>query len=188
MKYSSTRAGIGGLSFEDALLSGFAPDGGLFMPEIIPQISPETLKEWRESRLAYPQVVAKVVRLFISKDELPDDLLAGCVERAYSKFSDPSVVKLHNLSRKTHNGSADEGPPGELGDVVVAELFHGRTASFKDYALSLVGQLIQYFVNKRKEHVTIVVIFKFSFLSLLRVILMGRENNKALGRKCVRQI
>ncbi|CAG7725932.1 unnamed protein product [Allacma fusca] len=169
MKYTSTRGGVSGLSFEDALFSGFAPDGGLFFPETIPQIAPETLGEWREAKLTYREVVMKVVRLFVTPDEIPDETLELCVARAYAKFFHSSVINFHSL-RETgaQTGSASvtldsQSAPANLKEdsrtslVKVAELFHGRTGSFKDLALSLVGQFMEYFVNKRKRHVTILI-------------------------------
>lgn len=43
MKFKSTRGGVSGLSFQDAVLSGLADDEGLLIPETIPQVSKELL-------------------------------------------------------------------------------------------------------------------------------------------------
>ena len=47
MKYVSTRGGMQALEFSDILLEGLAPDGGLAVPEYIPQVSAQTLETWR---------------------------------------------------------------------------------------------------------------------------------------------
>ena len=62
------------------------------------------------------------------------------VSSAYTVFDDPEVCKVRSV-----------------GDVKVAELFHGPTLTFKDYALSLVGKMYDHFLAKRKRHMTIVV-------------------------------
>jgi hypothetical protein len=59
MKYKSTRGGVHGLSFEDALYTGYASDGGILIPESIPVISKETLKSWVP--LSYKELAKKIV-------------------------------------------------------------------------------------------------------------------------------
>ena len=76
MKFKSTR-GLGGVSFEEAVLSGCASDGGMFMPEIIPTISREQMKTW--ATLTYPQVVEKVMRMCVDQEELSDQEILGTV-------------------------------------------------------------------------------------------------------------
>ena len=46
MKYQSTRGGVSGISFKDAVLMGLADDGGLLVPEFIPDVSAE-LDAWQ---------------------------------------------------------------------------------------------------------------------------------------------
>ena len=63
------------------------------------------------------------------------------IDRAFSTFLTPNVVQLQRLT----NG------------LNILELFHGPTLAFKDLALSVVGQLFEYFLHKRQKHVTVVV-------------------------------
>ena len=73
MKYVSTRGGMAPQPFSDILLEGLAPDGGLALPETIPQVSAATLESWRS--LGYAELAAEILGLFI--DDIPaDDLLA----------------------------------------------------------------------------------------------------------------
>lgn len=75
MQYCSTRGGVGGWSFRDVLFSGYAPDGGMFMPGTLPVLDPDTLRSWRG--LSYPRVVVEVASLFIPPQLIPRDDLGG---------------------------------------------------------------------------------------------------------------
>lgn len=70
MKYTSTRGNGGKFSFEEALLSGYAKDGGILIPEHIPKINSNTLKAW--AGVSYPVLVKNICRLFIPVDEISD--------------------------------------------------------------------------------------------------------------------
>ena len=91
VKYRSTRGGVSGVSFQEALLSGFAPDGGLFVPDSLPRFSLEDLKSW--ANLTYPQLIEKFVRLFISQDEIANKEIPG-------KFTVCIHVLLHQDQSK----------------------------------------------------------------------------------------
>ena len=68
MKYHSTRGGVQGVSFKDALLSGYASDGGLLVPDSLPYFS---LGEWRAfAKLSYPEIVEELLCRFISPEEI----------------------------------------------------------------------------------------------------------------------
>lgn len=75
MWYVSTRGMAPRVDFEGALFSGYAPDGGLFMPEELPQLSRETLRQW--SVLSYPRLVVELCALFIGPELIPRDDLNG---------------------------------------------------------------------------------------------------------------
>lgn len=145
MKYLSTRGGITPVSYEETLFSGYAPDGGLYMPVNIPKLDSSTLSQWKLSKLSYPQVVEKIVRLFVTEAEISNKDLTDAVNRAYEKFN--VVEKIGFKDLKSATGKS----------FVLAQLYHGRTASFKDYAMSLVGQLIEHFSKKRRTRTVILV-------------------------------
>lgn len=73
MKFLSTRGGVRDASFEDALLSGYASDGGMFLPESIPRLSREEMSSW--ASFTYSQVVEEVLKLYISPEEMTRDEL-----------------------------------------------------------------------------------------------------------------
>lgn len=149
MKYISTRGRIRPVSYEQTLFSGYAPDGGLYMPETIPKLDNSTLDQWKQSKLSYPQVVEKIVRLFVTEEEISSQDLSHAVQRAYEKFDVTEKIGFKDL--KSASGKS----------FVLAELYHGRTGSFKDYAMCLVGQFIEHFSKKRGTRTVILVSFVF---------------------------
>ncbi|XP_058539372.1 threonine synthase-like 2 isoform X4 [Neofelis nebulosa] len=139
MRYISTRGMAPRVDFEGALFSGYAPDGGLFMPEELPQLSTETLRQW--STLSYPGLVKELCTLFIGPELIPRDVLNGLIDQAFSRFRHREVVRLSRL----RNG------------LNVLELWHGITYAFKDLSLCCTAQFLQYFLEKKEKHVTVVV-------------------------------
>jgi len=113
MKYTSTRDSSTIDSFEHAICSGYAPDGGLFVPQSLPQVTPTTLEKW--AKLSYPELAHSVLRLFIATEELPDDDLEFICKSALQGFDHPDHVPIR-----------------QVGGIYVAELFHGPTFCFKD--------------------------------------------------------
>uniref|UniRef100_A0A8V0YNB1 Threonine synthase like 2 n=1 Tax=Gallus gallus TaxID=9031 RepID=A0A8V0YNB1_CHICK len=139
MEYISTRGGTGAVDFEGALFSGYAPDGGLFMPSCIPLLDRATLQQW--SRLSYPELVKEICYLFVKPELIPRSTLSDLIDRAFSKFRHKDVVHLSRLK----------------GGLNVLELWHGVTYAFKDLSLSCTGQFLQYFLEKKQKHITVLV-------------------------------
>lgn len=84
MKYSSTRGGYQNVSFEQAILSGWAPDGGCYVPDSIPRVNIETLRKWQ--KLKYQELVKEIVALFVSEDEIPRQVQSGeCLACFFNK-------------------------------------------------------------------------------------------------------
>lgn len=57
-----------GVSFLEVLLSSYAPDGGLYVPETLPRIGREQLRSW--AGLSYQQLMQEILSLFVSPEEL----------------------------------------------------------------------------------------------------------------------
>lgn len=93
MKFKSTRGGVSGYSYEDAICSGYAPDGGLFIPEELPQLTRSDI-----SRLAslpnFQEVAIEVLRLFISEEEVPLHELRKLVYNSFKGFDNPNGMSL----------------------------------------------------------------------------------------------
>ncbi len=136
MKYISTRGGVAPQTFEQVLLTGLAPDGGLFVPEKLPQFSKTEIASWRD--LSYPELALKIVSPFVA-GEIPEEELKRIIFDSYAGFADPAVAPLHKL---------------EEGEYIL-ELFHGPTLAFKDFALQVLGRLLDYVLKKKDQRVVI---------------------------------
>jgi threonine synthase len=126
VKYRSTRGGVNGLSFSEAVMMGLAADGGLlsvrtsFLKHI-------TLADWH--KLSYSELAAKVMVPFV--DDIPVSDLAPLIDQSYSTFDHARVSPLVKVA-----------------DIHVLELFHGPTLAFKDIALQLLGNLFGHILLK----------------------------------------
>jgi threonine synthase len=123
MRYLSTRGQTPPVAFSEAVALGLAPDGGLFLPETLPDVSGR-LPSWE--RLGYAELCTEFLALFAT--DLAKDDLATMVRRAYGSFAQPEIAPL----RKLKDG------------LYVLELFHGPTLAFKDFALQLLGNLYEH--------------------------------------------
>ncbi len=142
IRYISNTGGGETVDFEKAILDGFAVDGGLYVPETLPQISLEVLQAWKG--LSYQDLAFEVLSLFIDDSIVPKEDLKGILQTAYAPFEKEEVISLHPLkSRK---------------DTYVMELFHGPTLSFKDVGQAFVVNLFNYFLERKGEKWTIVVV------------------------------
>ena len=136
MKYISTRGQGVPQTFEQVLLTGLAPDGGLYVPETLPQISRDQIATWKN--LSYPELALEIGQLFI-EDEIPQDSLKRIIDESYNSFDHEDVAPLVELNS------------GEY----VLELFHGPTLAFKDFALQVLGRLLDYVLKKNEQRVVI---------------------------------
>lgn len=123
MQYISTRGAAPTVDFKGALLAGLASDGGLYVPEALPRFTGAQILAMRG--LSYPQLAYTLLRPFVG-DSFTDDQLGQCIEKAYSDFRHPDTAPLIEL----------------YPDHYLLELFHGPTLAFKDFALQLVGHLM----------------------------------------------
>lgn len=137
MRYISTRGQAPSLSFEEAMLTGLARDGGLYVPESWPQMSYDEIAAL--AGLSYEEVAFKVIKPFIG-DTFTDFELREILTKAYSSFKHDARCPLVQL------GSND----------FLLELHHGPTLAFKDVAMQLIGQMFEVALKRRGERVTIV--------------------------------
>jgi threonine synthase len=136
MRYISTRGQAPALSFEEVVLTGMASDGGLYVPETVPQLSKEELADM--AGCSYAEIAFRVMKPFVN-GEIDDDTFRGLVKDAYATFSHDAVVPLNQLDA----------------NHFLLELFHGPTLAFKDVALQLLGRLLDHFLKKRGERAVI---------------------------------
>ena len=137
MKYISTRGQAPTLDFSEVVTTGLAADGGLYVPEHWPSVSPEMQQDW--SSLSYAELVVEVMSLFAGA-AIPREELERMSRKAYSGFAHPAIAPLIQLEEK----------------LWIMELFHGPTLAFKDFALQFLGQLFEYLLAQRRQHRVIV--------------------------------
>eukprot|EP00437_Effrenium_voratum_P005860 CAMPEP_0181432840 /NCGR_PEP_ID=MMETSP1110-20121109/18979_1 /TAXON_ID=174948 /ORGANISM="Symbiodinium sp., Strain CCMP421" /LENGTH=496 /DNA_ID=CAMNT_0023556265 /DNA_START=65 /DNA_END=1555 /DNA_ORIENTATION=+ len=133
--YRSTRGGATGMSFEQAVFEGLAPDGGLMIPDVVPDVSKE-YKSW--SKMKFHELAFEIVSLYCSSDEIPRDDLRELMQRSYKTFDHQEVV-----------------PTIKVHDLHIMELFHGPTFAFKDVALQALGNLYEYFLKRNGRRLTV---------------------------------
>lgn len=138
MRYISTRGQGGSLSFNDVLLAGLAPDGGLYVPEEYPQLSWQSILRFKE--MSYNEIAFYVLRMFIGND-IADHHLRAIIDEAYN----PRLF-----------GSVDITPIQPLADRFgLLKLSNGPTLAFKDVALQLLANLMDHVLQRRDEYLNI---------------------------------
>ena len=137
MRYISTRGTAPTLSFGEAMMTGLARDGGLYVPETVPVLSHDELAAL--AGLPYQEVAFRVMSPFMG-GFFSDDEFRGLLAKAYAGF-----------------GHAARAPLVQLGpNHFLLELFHGPTLAFKDFAMQLIGQMMQSALARTGERITIV--------------------------------
>ena len=136
MKYVSTRGSCDPQSFEEVLLTGLAPDGGLYVPQSLPSISIEQMERWKD--LSYSDLVFEIVTPFID-GAIPEQELKGIIDASYQEFDHPDVAPISQLGENEY----------------VLELFHGPTLAFKDFALQVLGRMLDCVLKKNQQKVVI---------------------------------
>ncbi len=130
MKYRSTRSDFT-VTASEAILTGLSKDGGLFVPESLPELD---LPLEAYSKMTYQQTAYEVMKLFLT--DFTEEELKQCIEKAYdSKFDTPDIA-----------------PVQKKAGAFYLELYHGSTIAFKDMALSILPHLL--ITSARKNHVT----------------------------------
>lgn len=137
MKYISTRGSAPELEFEDVLLTGLASDGGLYVPKELPSFSQEEIASWRD--LPYPKLAFHIIKPFVA-GAIDDDTLQTMLDDTYAGFGHKAVAPLAQIDHNEY----------------VLELFQGPTLAFKDFALQLLGRLLDHVLTKRNERAVII--------------------------------
>ncbi len=137
MNYLSTRGDKTPRKFCDILLEGLAPDGGLYLPEHYPQVTPAMLDVWRG--LPYADLAFEVLSLYI--DDIPAADLKAICQKTYTQavFGTPEIVPVRQLEAGLHLQALSNGP----------------TLAFKDMAMQLLGNLFEYELARRGEELNI---------------------------------
>ena len=137
MRYISTRGQAPPLGFCDAMLAGLARDGGLYVPQNWPNLSPETIAGFAGK--PYVEVAQAVMAPFIASEIASNDLSA-MLKAAYATFRHKAVTPLVQLDD----------------NLFVLELFHGSTLAFKDVAMQVLGRMMDHELKRRGQRATII--------------------------------
>ena len=136
MKYISTRGKDGPIGFEDALLSGLARDGGLYLPVDWPRLERE---EWQQLKgRPYAEVAARIMSVF-TDGEITLEEMTSLAQDTYADFAHPDVAPLVEIEDNIH----------------VCELFHGPTIAFKDYAMQFLSRAFDRALEARGKRAVI---------------------------------
>lgn len=131
IKYYSTNRAAPSVTLKDALLTGQAPDKGLYLPDAIPVIPGDEIRSY--ARLPYPAIAHAILRRFTGS-EMPDDVLLQLCGESYDYD-----LPLERIFDDNHIMRLDRGP----------------TASFKDFAARLMARLMRYFLRQEKSELVI---------------------------------
>ncbi|MEM9427193.1 MAG: threonine synthase [Pseudomonadota bacterium] len=137
MKYISTRGASPALSFEDTMLTGLAPDGGLYVPEAVPTLNAADIARMHMG--SYEDAAFTVMAPFVG-DTFGEDEFRDIIGAAYEGFGHVCRAPLKQV---------DDG-------LWLLELFHGPTLAFKDFAMQLIGQMFQTVLARNGRRITIV--------------------------------
>ena len=140
MYYVSTRDVSRRLTASQAIVDGLSRDGGLYLPEQIPQITTEEIKAL--AALSYPERAAKIMKRYL--DEFTEEELLGFAKNAYgpAKFDTPAAAPVVKLTENTY----------------IQELWHGPTCAFKDMALQMLPYLLAASLKKTGEEKTVCIL------------------------------
>lgn len=141
MQYLSTRDASLRYTASQAIVQGLSREGGLFLPESIPQLSASDLREMVS--MTYRQRAVRIMKLYL--DEFSEKELAQYAAKAYcvpEKFDDAEVAPIHSTHHMTH----------------ILELWHGPTCAFKDMALQMLPHLLTASLRKTGEEKTVCIL------------------------------
>lgn len=137
-------------SFLDILLSGLAPDGGLYMPNNYPQITQTELSAWRS--LSYADLAFEILQKFAP--DIPRDDLHAITQKTYTADIYCNARDDDDATLITPLHTLQPTPPGT--SLFLQSLSNGPTLAFKDMAMQLLGNLFEYALAKNNTQLNIV--------------------------------
>ena len=140
MKYISTRGNSKLLNASEVIKLGMVPEGGLFVPDSIPELSENEM--FSKINDDYQKIASWILSYFLN--DFTKDEIKKAVKKAYNKnnFPDELITPIVSFDKETH----------------LMELWHGPTAAFKDIALQLMPYLLKLSVKKNQDNKEIVIL------------------------------
>jgi threonine synthase len=147
-------------SFKDVLLGGLAPDGGLVMPHHYPKIDLATLQRWQN--LPYSDLAYLIFRLYCS--DIPETDLRELCKKTYTAqvFGSDQITPVSQLAPGLH----------------LLHLSNGPTLAFKDIAMQMLGNLFEYALAQKGEHLNILGATSGDTGSAAEYAMRGKHNVK----------
>ncbi|MDG2171981.1 MAG: threonine synthase [Gammaproteobacteria bacterium] len=137
MKYCSTRNSKLNKTFDEIIIEGLAPDGGLYMPKSWPKININEITS--DKNISYNELVTIILDQFVG-DTIKNTELQQIAKKTYREFTHNKIAPLVKLKDNKY----------------ILELFHGPTYAFKDYPLQMLGNLFQYYLKKEDKKITVI--------------------------------
>ena len=172
MNYKSTRNSQVIYTSEQVLNYGLAPDGGLFIPELLPIFSQDEIKSLKGS--SYYDIANFIMKPFLT-DLFSEEEIKTIIREAYSNF-DNEIVSLT-----------------PMGNNYLLNLFHGPTLAFKDYAMSLLAKIYEYYLEKQKKKLVIIgatsgdtgsaAIHAFKGIKNIKIFILHPHNSTSLFQR-----
>ena len=138
--YISTRGNFDKVKASQAIKLGMVPNGGLFVPEIIPEINMEELYQINDN--LYQETAKSILKLFL--DDYSEEEINECVNNAYNEdnFAHPAMAPVVKLKEGTY----------------ILELWYGPTAAFKDMALQIMPCFLSKAIKKVNSEKEVVIL------------------------------
>ncbi len=140
MQYQSTRSSKISITSAEAIKQGLSTEGGLFVPETIPEISMAEIS--RMADMNYRQRAKVILSKYLT--DFTEEELENCISSAYTKekFETDNIAPVYKLNDTSY----------------VLELWHGPTCAFKDMALQILPHLLTTSMKKTKENDEVVIL------------------------------
>jgi threonine synthase len=148
MHYISTRGYHVPQKFSEILLSGLAPDGGLYMPIEYPKITNSELSCWRN--ISYASLAFEILKKFAT--DIPHNDLEALVRKTYTAEIYRNVRQGEDSRDITPMRTFEEDGDNKL---ILQSLSNGPTLAFKDMAMQLLGNLFEYTLSKKNGELNI---------------------------------
>ncbi|MBU1077662.1 MAG: threonine synthase [Spirochaetes bacterium] len=120
-------------SIKEALLTGQAPDKGLYVPEKFIHYDIKTIRSFKNQ--SYADIAFNVLYPYF--DEIPEKDFSRIVHNTYDNIQAP-IIELYD-------------------NIYILELFHNWTFAFKDFAAQLLASVIEYYLKKSKKKTIVFV-------------------------------
>jgi len=141
IRFTSTCGNIEPVAFNNAVLQGFAPNGGLFVPDRLPKFSKEDLTGMQH--LNYTDLCCRILSAFIDPAIIPQQDLDSLIRKSFKGFEHQDIIPLV--------------PCHGENDLYIMELFHGPTQSFKDIAMGFLVRTMDYLLARQDSRLNLIL-------------------------------